>query len=66
MADTCYNMGRESLLYGLHLLDSCGVIEVILPELKLCDGLKQRRDYHKYEVMEHCCRRAHALIQSLR
>ena len=54
MADTCYNMGRESLLYGLHLLDSCGVIEVILPELKLCDGLKQRRDYHKYEVMEHC------------
>lgn len=65
MADSAYSAGRESLLNGLHTLDACGAIEQILPELKLCDKLEQRRDYHKYDVMEHCLRAAAAIEPAL-
>ncbi len=41
---------------GLHILKDTGVLKEILPELALGDGLSQRADYHKYDVLEHSLR----------
>jgi tRNA nucleotidyltransferase/poly(A) polymerase len=38
---------------GLLLLDKIGVLDFILPELVRCKGVKQRRDYHIYDVFNH-------------
>lgn len=43
---------------GLKILESTGVLQIILPELCEGTGVKQREDYHKYDVLEHslrCC-----------
>ena len=53
MADTAYGAGYDALIGALHLLHRSGAIEVLLPELELCYDVKQRRDFHKYDVMEH-------------
>lgn len=53
MADTAYGAGYEALMYALHLFCKTGAVDIILPELKLCDGIGQRKDFHKYDVMEH-------------
>ena len=41
---------------GLRLLDQIGVLARILPELAQGKGMKQRSDYHKYDVLEHSLR----------
>ncbi len=41
---------------GLQLLKETGVLRRILPELALGDGLAQRADFHKYDVLEHSLR----------
>lgn len=41
---------------GLTLLKRTGVLEYILPELALGDGMEQRKDYHDYDVLEHSLR----------
>ncbi|MBQ8876071.1 MAG: CCA tRNA nucleotidyltransferase [Clostridia bacterium] len=41
---------------GLRLLDDIGVFERIFPELALGKGMKQRADFHKYDVLEHTLR----------
>lgn len=56
LSDIKYFSGRDSLLYALHTLDKSGAIEQLFPELKKCDGILQRKDFHKYDVMEHCLR----------
>ena len=53
MADTAYGAGYDALIGALHLLHRSGAIEVLLPELEICYDVKQRRDFHKYDVMEH-------------
>ncbi len=65
LSDIKYSSGRDSLLYALHTLDKTGALEQIFPELKLCDGVVQRRDYHKYDVMEHCLRACVAIEPQL-
>lgn len=51
-ADGMY--GKEKAhLKGLLLLDKLGVLDYILPELIRCKGVKQRRDYHLYDVFNH-------------
>ncbi len=42
--------------HGLRLLQETGVLAHILPELALGDGLAQRADFHKYDVLEHSFR----------
>ena len=44
--------------HGLRLLDEIGVLEKILPELHLGKGMRQRADFHKYDVLEHSFRAA--------
>ena len=41
---------------GLKVLEEIGVLEIILPELYLGKGMKQRSDYHNYDVLEHSLR----------
>ncbi len=42
--------------HGFTLLRKTGVLSYILPELALGDGLAQRADFHKYDVLEHSLR----------
>lgn len=49
--------GDETAPYrGLTLLKETGVLARILPELAAGDGMLQRSDYHKYDVLEHSLR----------
>ncbi len=41
---------------GVKLLDEIGVLEKILPELTLGRGMRQRADFHQYDVLEHSLR----------
>ena len=38
---------------GLTILHDTGVLKHILPELALGDGLNQRADFHRYDVLQH-------------
>ena len=51
---------------GLRLLDQIGVLARILPELALGKGMKQRSDYHKYDVLEHSLRAVKYAAPSIR
>ena len=41
---------------GLKILQNIGVLEKIFPELTAGAGLDQRKDFHKYDVLEHSLR----------
>lgn len=56
-ADTKYGVTSGQYI-GLRLLDETGVLQKILPELALGKGMKQRADFHKYDVLEHSLRAA--------
>ena len=43
--DNCYN--------SLRLLNEIGALKIILPEVALNDGVPQKIQYHKYDVLEH-------------
>ncbi len=38
---------------GLRLLEQIGVLEILLPELTLGIGMKQRSDFHRFDVFGH-------------
>ena len=42
--------------HGLQILKKTRILPYILPELTKGDGLTQRSDYHKYDVLEHSFR----------
>ena len=46
----------ERVYDALVLLRNVGALPFLLPELVCCDGLEQRRDYHKYDVLTHLFR----------
>ena len=46
----------EASYRGLQLLDKIGVLAHVLPELTLGKDMKQRPDFHKYDVLEHSFR----------
>lgn len=51
--------GRSRAQYeGLKILEETGVLAVVLPELVAGKGVKQREDFHKYDVLEHSLRAA--------
>ncbi|MBR2023736.1 MAG: CCA tRNA nucleotidyltransferase [Clostridia bacterium] len=41
---------------GLKTLELIGVLDIIMPELTLGKGMKQRADFHNYDVLEHSLR----------
>ena len=41
---------------ALSMLRDVGVLPYLLPELVLCEGMEQRKDYHKYDVLTHLFR----------
>lgn len=61
MSDVRYGKSSEninkstenSVLFGLKLLNDLGVLDVILPELTRGRGITQRKEYHRYDVLEH-------------
>lgn len=45
---------HERVYQALDLLHRVGALPYLLPELAECDGVQQRRDHHKYDVLHHC------------
>ena len=43
----------ERVFYALTMLKDVGALAYLLPELMACDGMEQRSDYHKYDVLTH-------------
>lgn len=54
-ADTRYQV-KDGHYQGLKILDETRVLDHILPELTLGRDMKQRSDFHKYDVLEHSLR----------
>ena len=54
-ADIKYGVAQAQY-EGLQLLKKIGVLERILPELALGDGMEQRKDFHAHDVLEHSLR----------
>ena len=48
--------GKDGPYRGLSLLRETGVLKEIAPELALGDGMDQRKDFHRYDVLEHSLR----------
>lgn len=49
--------GQKSAHYrGLKILKCIGVLQILLPELCEGEGMEQRSDFHKYDVLEHSLR----------
>ena len=40
-------------LRGLEMLTDVGALFLLIPELRSCDGLLQREDYHRHDVLRH-------------
>ena len=59
--------GREyAANNGLLVLKNTGVLKVILPELYLGNGMQQRSDIHRYDVLEHSFRTVMYADKSIR
>ena len=53
-ADTAHPFSPKYGHYSaLKTLDKTGVFDLILPDVALGRGMKQRKDYHDYDVLEH-------------
>jgi len=50
---------------ALRLMESIGMLDVLLPELRPAVGCDQPGPYHKYDVFEHSCRTVDAAPQRL-
>ncbi len=44
----------ERVYAALAMLKELGALAYLLPELSECDGMEQRKDHHKYDVLSHC------------
>lgn len=51
---------------GLKILQKIGVLKEILPELTAGEGILQRQDFHKYDVLEHSLRAVYYSDESVR
>ena len=59
--------GREyAAINGLSALKDAGVLPIILPELALGDGMPQRSDIHRYDVLQHSFRTVMYADKSIR
>ena len=62
LSDVAWERKREELdrilcgarvFEALTMLRDVGALPYVLPECVACDGMKQRKDHHKYDVLEH-------------
>lgn len=55
MSDVKYpkNRHENSILFGLMLLKDIGALDIVLPEITKGRGIKQRKEYHKFDVLDH-------------
>ena len=53
LADRKYHRPAGAVYEGLKLFDALGCLDEMLPELALGRGMEQRKDMHKYTVLEH-------------
>ncbi len=51
LSDTMY--GNHGIVTALERLEQLGLLDILLPEVAEGRGVKQRADYHKYDVMNH-------------
>ena len=58
--------GKDGHYVALSVLDKTRVLDEILPELSLGRGMEQRKDYHKYDVLEHSLKAAYYAPESVR
>lgn len=49
----CFSLAHYT---GLKILKNTGILQIILPELCEGEGMIQRKDIHKYDVLEHSLR----------
>ncbi|MBO4251227.1 MAG: CCA tRNA nucleotidyltransferase [Clostridia bacterium] len=57
VADTKYPFSDKKGHYtGVKILEKIGVFDILFPELALGRGLRQRADFHNYDVLEHSLR----------
>jgi len=57
LADTRYpgrSYAHPPVIHGLETLKNLALLQHLLPELAACAGVKQRADYHDFDVLEHC------------
>ena len=52
--------------HGFRLMESCGLLKEILPELQECVSVQQPGGYHKYDVFEHTLHTIDATPPTLR
>lgn len=64
-ADEKYGVGAGQYT-GLKILQRTGVLNYILPELTLGEGMVQNKKFHKYDVLEHSLRCAGYADKSIR
>lgn len=64
-ADLKYGV-KDGHYTGLKILKTSGVLEMILPELHLGNGMEQNPVYHAYDVLEHCLKCAKYAHPSIR
>ncbi len=56
-SDKKYSVSRKNGHYlCFKLAKETGILDYIMPELTSCDKIEQRKDYHKYDVLEHSFR----------
>ena len=58
--------GEQGPLRGLCILRETGVLKEILPELAAGDGMPQRSDFHRYDVLEHSFRCVRYATENIR
>ena len=51
LCDTKY--GNNGIVRAFEMLEGLGALDIILPELTEGRGMKQRAEYHRYDVMNH-------------
>ncbi len=67
VCDTKYPFSNKLGHYNaLKVLDDCGVLDYIIPELTKGRNMKQRSDFHNYDVLEHSLRCAMYADKSIR
>ncbi|MBQ3938874.1 MAG: CCA tRNA nucleotidyltransferase [Clostridia bacterium] len=66
LADVKYGeRSAERVLHGLTLLREVGALGVILPELLEGEGLEQKKEYHRYDVLRHALHAASEAVPAL-
>ncbi|MDD4003133.1 MAG: HD domain-containing protein, partial [Clostridia bacterium] len=65
-SDTKYNNNDSPHYRGVKMLRELNLLPLIFPEIELCYDVRQREDFHKYDVFEHTARTVKYSHKSIR